>query len=655
MNRSAHEAAKLISKAIVSASNRSIPTRSWSPSLEQTLHQLGCRNSVNPLLVARVIDPFLLDHHSLAFGFFNWASQQPGFSHTSISYQSLLKSLSVSRQFNAVEKILKQMKTQRIILDSSIYRSVITSLIIGKKTQNAFFVLSEVNDWTNEIGPELCNSLLAALSSDGHVELAQKMFDKMCVRGVHVNNIGFGVFIGKFCRTSELNMTLDLLDKVKSSGSVINGSVIALLVVNGLCGASRLSDALLVLDGLRGRDCKPDFMAYWILAEAFRVVGELSETEAVLKKKRKLGVAPRANDYREILFGLISERRIQESKEIGEVIIGGNFPIEDDVLNALIGSVSATYPDSAILFCNSMINKGNFPALLTLTNLSRSLCKHDKIGEMVQIFEMLSSKDYFTDLESFNVMLSFLCKAGRVKEAYSVLQDMKRKGFYPDVSSYNSLMEACCREDLLRPAKRLWDEMFRNGCSGNLKTYNTLIQKCSESGEAEEAFRLFRHMIEKNVSPNATTYISLINGLCREQNIENAYEVFHKSITQDIMLAQTVLTTVISSLCSEGNFPAASKLIRCLPPKPENSNSHVLLLLCLADAGEVGIAIDHILWVGHSSNSTTQAVINELFASLSSSLKPEPIKQMLCAMQQKELISNSIDLEDFCNRSFLIS
>ncbi|KAI3970841.1 hypothetical protein MKX01_024488 [Papaver californicum] len=606
MNRSAHEAAKLISKALVSASNRSIPTRSWSPSLEQTLHQLGCRNSLNPLLVARVIDPFLLDHHSLALGFFNWASQQPGYSHTSISYQSLLKSLSVSRQLHSVEKILKQMKTQRIILDSSIYRS------------NAFFLLSEVNDLIYEIGPELCNSLLAALSSDGYVELAQKLFDKMCIRGIHFNNIGFGVFIGRF--------------------------FIALLVANGLCRASRLSDTLLVLDGLRGRDCKPDFMAYWILAEAFRV----------LKKKKKLGVAPRANDYREILFGLISERRIQESKELGEVIIGGNFPIEDDVLNALIGPVSATYPDSAVLFCKSMIDKGNFPTFLTLTNLSRSLCKHDKIGEMVKIFEVLSSKDYFSDLDSFNVMLSFLCKAGRIKVAYNVLQDMRKKGVYPDVTSYNSLMAACCREDLLRPTKRLWDEMFTSGCSGNLKTHNTLIQKCLESGEAEEAFRLFRHMIEKSVSPNATTYISLINGLCRERNIEDAYEVFNKSITRDIMLAQTVLTTVISSLCNEGNFPAASKLIHGLPPKPENSNSHVLLLQCLADAGEVGMAIDHILWLRHSSNSTTQAVINELVASLSSSLKPDPIKQMLYAMQQKELISNSInlELEDVCNRSF---
>ncbi|OVA09602.1 Pentatricopeptide repeat [Macleaya cordata] len=652
MNRSPYEAAILISKALISASNRSIPTRSWNHSLEQTLHQLGCRNSLNPSLVARVIDPFLLDHHSLAIGFFNWASQQPGFSHNSLTYQSLLKSLSISRQFNSVEKFLKQIKTQKISLDPSIYRSVIASQIIGKKTQNAFFILNEIKELSREIGPDICNSLLAALASDGYIDFAKKLFDEMSVRSIPFSTVGFGVFIGKFCRVAELDKTLGLLDEVKRGVSVINGSVIAVLIVDGLCQVSRLSEAFWVLDELRNRDCKPDFMAYRIVAEALKVAGQSEEAEKVLKKKRKLGVAPRTNDYREFLFGLISERRIQESKELGEVIIGGNFPIEDDVLNALIGSISAIHPDSAILFCKFMMEKGRFPTLLTLSNLSRSLCKNGKTEEMVGIFQGLSSKDYFLDLESFNVMVSFLCKAGRVKEAYSVLQDMKKKGFTPDVSSYNSLMEACCREDLLRPAKRLWDEMFANGCRGNLKTYNTLIQKFSEAGEVDEAFRLFHHMMEKEVSPDATTYISLLKGLCKEAKVEAAYEIFNKSIKQDIMLAQTILTTLVSSLCKEGNFLAASKVIRGLPPETGNPDSHILLLKCLADAGELGMATEHILWVGDCSPSTSQAIITELVSSLSSSLKPEPVIQLLRAMQQKGLISNNDTWMDLCNGSF---
>lgn len=551
---SATELATRISRALISAWNQTIPTRTWTPSLEQTLHRLGCRDSLNPQLVAQVIDPCLLSHHSLALGFFNWASQQPGFSHTSLTYQSVLKSLSLSRQFNIIDTLLKQVRAQKIHLSSSVYRSLIASLIIGKKTHSAFSVFSEVSSLIQEIGPEICNSLLAALASDGYFEYAEKVFDLMVVRDVSLSTLGFGVFIWRLSRNGEVDRVLSKLDEIRRGNLEINGSIIAVLIVHGLCQASRVSEAYWALDELRSRGCKPDFMAYRIVTEGFRALGSVVDTEKVLKKKRKLGVSPRTGDYREFIFTLISERRIWEAKELGELIVGGNFPIEDDVLNVLIGSVSTIDPHSSILFFKFMTGKERCPTLLTLRNLSRNLCKHGKTDELLEIFHILSFHDYFKDMESYNVMVSFLCKAGRLKEAYGVLQEMKKKGLGPDVSSYNSLMEGCCREDLLRPARRLWDEMFASGCGGNLKTYNILIQKFSEIGDIEEAQRLFYHMLEKGLVPDVTTYTSLLGGLCQETKLEAAFQVFNKSVDQDAVLAQTILSTFILYLCKEGTF-----------------------------------------------------------------------------------------------------
>ncbi|KAA8548252.1 hypothetical protein F0562_004487 [Nyssa sinensis] len=634
MKASVSEVAKSLSRALISTSN-SIPTHTWTPSLEQTLHQLICRDSLTPSLVARVIDPFLLNHHSLALGFFNWASQQPGFCHTSITYQSILKCLSTSRHFNAVDNLLKQVRAQKINLDPSIYRSMIASQIIGKKTKSAFSTFSDVISLNQDIGTDTCNSLLAALSSDGYIGNAHKVFNEMVLRGVSLSTLGFGVFIWRFCRTAELSETLSLLDVVRKGVSAINGSIIALLVVHGLCLESRVAEAFCILDELRRRDCKPDFMAYRIVAEAFRLTGSVVDVEKVLKKKRKLGVAPRANDYREFIFALISERRICEAKELGEVIVSGNFPIEDDVLNGLIGSVSTISPCSAMLFFNFMVEKERFPTLLTLSNLSRNLCKHGKNDELLEVFEILTAKEYFSDLESYEVMVSFLCKIGRVKEAYGVLQEMKKKGFGPDVSFYNSLMEACCREDLLRPAKRLWDEMFTSGCNGNLKTYNILIQKFSEMGQVEESQRLFCHMLEKGVPPDAMTYTSLLKGLCQQKRLEAALEVFNKSFEQDALLAQTLLSTFILYLCKEGHFLAASRLLCGFTNDMGHSDSHVLFLKCLVDAREIQIAIEHIKWTGDNAPLMLQGICSELLGSLSSSSKPELILQLLQSVQEK--------------------
>lgn len=516
------------------------------------------------------------------------------------------------------------------------YSSIIAALIRGKRTRDAITMFNEeVSSLNYVLGSDVCNSLLAALSSDGYMGYARKVFDEMIFRGVSMSTVGFGVFVWRFCRNADVHETLWLVDEVRKDFSGVNGPIIAVLIVHGLCLESRVADALWVMDELRKRDCKPDFMAYRIVAEAFRLMGSVVDVEVVLKKKRKLGVAPRTNVYREFIFALISEGRIWEAKELGEVIVSGNFPIEDDVLIALIGSVSIIYPFSAMLFFKFMVGKERVPTLLTLSNLSRNLFRHGKIEELLEVFQILSNKEYFSDMASYNLMVSFLCKAGRVKEAYEVLQEMKKKGLCPDVSFYNYLMEACCREDLLRPAKRLWDEMFASGCGGNLKTYNILISKFSKAGQVEEAHRLFCHMVEKRLVPDAITYTFLLEGLCKEKKIKDALEVFDKSVEQDAMLARSLLSKFVLFLCKEGHFHAASRLLCGLVSDVGQSDSHVILLKCLLEAAEIPIAIEHITSVGKNSGSMLQAVCNEFLASVSSLSKGEPLLQLLQAMQER--------------------
>lgn len=59
-----------------------------------------------------------------------------------------------------------------------------------------------------------------------------------------------------------MSQVLVLLAKVTySEFSGINGSILALLVIHGLCSTSRTLDSIFILDALRDRECKPDVMA----------------------------------------------------------------------------------------------------------------------------------------------------------------------------------------------------------------------------------------------------------------------------------------------------------------------------------------------------------------------------------------------------------
>lgn len=79
---------------------------------------------------------------------------------------------------------------------------------------------------------------------------------------------------------------------------------------------------------------------------------------------------------------------------------------------------------------------------------------------------------------------------------------------------------------------------------------------------------------------------------------------------------------------SAGLYPAASGLLCRLSFNVARSDSHVVLLKCLADAKEIPVAIEHIKWIRQASPSMLQTISNEL-ASVSSSPTPEPISQLL--------------------------
>ncbi|XP_068665629.1 pentatricopeptide repeat-containing protein At5g14080 [Aristolochia californica] len=529
------------------------------------------------------------------------------------------------------------LKAHKSTLTSIQFSSGITSHLAEKKPIEAYHLFDQMTKSTANIDfdPNICNSLLATLSTGGHSQFSHAVFDAMLFRKISFNTIGFGVFINQFCRVSKVDKVMCLLDRIEERIKEINGSVVAVMVVKGLCHASRVMDSWQVLEELRRRNCKPDFIAYQVVVEAFRALGRAEEARNVLRQKRKLGVAPRMNDYKEFIISLISERQVEEAKELGEIIISNDFPIDDDALNALIGPLSGVYTDSAILFCKYMIGKDRFPTSSTLYTLCRNLVQSGKTDEMWDIIHILSSKDYFSDLQSYSTMISVLCEAGSVREAYGVLKEMKKKGLGPDIFSYNCLMEALCREDLVRPAKKLWDEMFKSGFCGNLQTYNVLIKKLSKVGEVEEAQHLFYHMLEKGILPDSITYTTLLRGLCREAKIDEACEIVLKSRKQDTELFKSSLNVFVISLCKEGKFSVALKVMQGLSSSDiDDSNSHVTLLKSLAESGEINVGINHIKWVRINQPWKLQRITNKLVQSLSFSLKMEPTLRLLHAMHQ---------------------
>lgn len=84
-----------------------------------------------------------------------------------------------------------------------------------------------------------------------------------------------------------------------------------------------------------------------------------------------------------------------------------------------------------------------------------------------------------------------------------------------------------------------------------------------------------------------------------------------------------------------GQSLGVSKLLCGLTSDMTNSDSHVVMLKCLADAREIQLAIKHIQRVRETSPSILQAIFNQLVTSLSSTSRPDSIQQLLQAILEK--------------------
>ncbi|KAI4366933.1 hypothetical protein MLD38_022733 [Melastoma candidum] len=622
------------SPASVAARSRAPFLTSWTTSLEQSLHGLIPPESLTSDLVRSVIaHPSMAPHPSLSLSFFTWCAQQPNYSHDAAAYDTVIRYLSASRNNpSAVRRLLREVKARGLALQGKTYEGVLGFFLRNGMIDDGFWVFCEMLRWDCDLGMSACNGLLGDLASDGRVKSARKVFDQMILRGVGFTTLGIGLFLWRFCRLVDVEGILMMIDKVLgcSAGNTIDGSVVVVLIVHGLCKESRLEDANAVLDDLRNRGWKPDFIAYRVVAEEFGRLNDMVGRESVLKRKRKLGVAPRMNEYTGFLFGLISERRIREAKELCEVIVSGDFQLQEDVLNSLVGTVSADYPEHGVDFLKYMIQKGKLPTLLTLTNLGKNLAKHRSGDELLGVYDLLISENYFNDAESYNVIISCLCDCGRVKEAYGILQEMRKRRLGMGISTYNLIFDACCKDDLIRPAKKLWDEMFSYGCEANLRTYEILISKFSEIAEVEEAERLFSHMLAKGLLPSHTIYRSLILGLCDEGKAEAALRIFDAAIKMDVSLAQDVLGVFVQCLCRNGILDAASRAMTCFPNEMVNPEAHMTLLTCLADANEMTIAVKHVKWLRENSPNALGAVSAAVEAIVSSTTsRQEQLSKLL--------------------------
>lgn len=97
-----------------------------------------------------------------------------------------------------------------------------------------------------------------------------------------------------------------------------------------------------------------------------------------------------------------------------------------------------------------------------------------------------------------------------------------------------------------------------------------------------------------------------------------------------------------------GQFIEASNLVHDYTTSIGHLESNMMLLKCVADAGEDSVAIEHIKKIGEISPPMLHELRSELLSSLSSLSKPQPIFKLIQVIE--ELLQNQVVTKSLSKR-----
>lgn len=364
-----------------------------------------------PGLVAEILRNCCL-HSGAALRFFSWVEKQPGYNHTTETYNMAIKVSGRAKDFKHMRFLademrrkgyfitqdtwtimilqygrigltdialrnFKEMKASGSSPTRSTYKSLIISLcgIKGRKVDEAIYIFKEMLKAGHVPDKELVEVYLCCICEAGQLQNARKCVDSLCKLGFSIP-LAFSFYIRALSRAGRLQEALEILDEVGREHHTLYQYTYGSLV-HGLLRKGRLEDAL-----------------------------------SKIELMKKIGIHPTVHVYTSLIVYFFREKQVEK----------------------------------ALQMVQQMNDEGCEPTVVTHSALIRGYMTVGKVAEAWSIFRRMKLKGPQPDFHTFSMFITCLCKAGKSEEALQLLTDMVASGIVPSTVNFRTVNFGLNRE-----------------------------------------------------------------------------------------------------------------------------------------------------------------------------------------------------------------
>ncbi|KAJ7960461.1 Pentatricopeptide repeat-containing protein [Quillaja saponaria] len=452
--------------------------------------------------------------------FFDWAGRQRGFNHTRATFHAILKILSRSKLMSLMLDFLQNFTNHRYEHKVRFNDILVMGYAVAGKPEVALQLFGRMRFKGLDLDSFAYHVLLNALVEENCFDVVEVIVKQIQIRN-YENDITRAIMIKSLCKQKRLDEAESFLNGLLSSGKVLNGHEVSVLV-DALCKNEKFERAGKLVGELQDKGLVPMERAYGLWIKHLIRAGGLDRALEFLQDKKTLeGYVPDVFRYNILISRLLRENRLEELCDLLLEMKKGHIVPDKVTMNAsLCFFCKAGMVDIALELYNSRSEFGLSPNSMAYNYLINTLCGDGSIDEAYHVLRNSIHQGYFPGRKTFSILADALCREGKLDKMKELVIVALENDFMPSAATYDKFISALCRARRVEDGYLIHEELNKINKVATRNTYLNLIHGFNKSNRGDIAARLLIEMQEKGHTPTRTLYIAVICCLCDMENPE---------------------------------------------------------------------------------------------------------------------------------------
>ncbi|KAI3716586.1 hypothetical protein L1987_67561 [Smallanthus sonchifolius] len=392
-----------------------------------------CSVAVSPELVTEVLSQVRNDWKP-AVMFFQWAREQPDYTHSYRHYHCIIAILGKMRRFDAAWMLIDEMKKEGKTGRESMVAPRTLLIMIRRysaahdvsKAIKTFYVYEQFGFRT---GVNEFQDLLSALCRYKNVKEAEVLLKRN--EGVYpLSTKSFNIILNGWCNVicsprEGRRIWWEMCNR-RIPRDVISYSTI----ISCYSKCNETNEVIKIFNELKASRVNPDLKVYNGVIHAFCKSGLEKEARELMKSMKEKGLFPNVITYNSMIMPLCKKGRTLDAlKVFDEMLQRGLMPT---VLTYHAFFRSSRTSDEAFSILQKMNRMGCCPNHDTYTMLIRKFCRWDDFENVWKLWDEMIRNGLDPDRSSYVALVNGLFLNGKLEEAYKYHEEMKSKGLLPE-------------------------------------------------------------------------------------------------------------------------------------------------------------------------------------------------------------------------------